>query len=67
MWRSGNAKLSVLRLSDPQAALEVVKAAIRQAGGNVTAAASLLGMSRRTLYRWLFDHPNVLDEVRSVE
>lgn len=67
VWNSGNRQLTGLWLSDPKAALAAVESAIKEAGGNVTAAAKKLKLNKRTLYRWLYRHPEVLDAARSAE
>jgi DNA-binding protein Fis len=47
--------LSALWVTDPHQAARIVRQALHDAGGNQTHAASSLGISARTMRRWLYD------------
>ncbi len=47
--------LGALRLVDPEKWSREVRKAMRAAGGRVPDAAETLGVSKRTLFRWLDD------------
>lgn len=53
---TGNPVLSALRIADPPAWREKVRAALR-AEGNISGAATVLGVSRATLFNWLKAEP----------
>jgi transcriptional regulator with PAS, ATPase and Fis domain len=61
MPSSGNTKLSALKISHPEAWLRAVRLAMRRNQGDVMAAACELGVSRRTLYGWIEEHPEIRD------
>lgn len=63
-WRSGNPALSKKFAVNPTAAVEECRTAVKRTGGNVTAAARALDVSTRTLYRWIAEHPEILDGAR---
>lgn len=53
--------IGATRVSDPEAWERQVRAAMRRARGRTTEAAEALGVSTRTLFRWLAEPP--LDDV----
>lgn len=55
--RSGNPQLVALMIAAPQQAHAKIRAAMR--GRSVTEAAIKLGVNRRTLTRWLEQHPEL--------
>lgn len=57
MSHSGNPKLTALMVSHPVEAFETIKAALN--GRTVIEAADELGVTRRTLHRWLEDNPKL--------
>lgn len=61
MPSSGNAKLSALKIADPAAWLAKVRAVMRRNQGDVMAVAMELRVSRRTVYGWLEEHPEIKD------
>jgi hypothetical protein len=63
---SGNPKLSALRILDPAGAAMKIKIALRQACGDVGEAAEKLGVNRRSLFRWIHDHPELAQELRKM-
>lgn len=66
MFRSGNSDLSMQRMIDPAKAGVKIKQALKEASGNVTAAARKLGVSKMTLYRWVRATPGLEREVRKM-
>lgn len=52
---SGNPNLSAQRWTDPKRVKARVVKAVREAGGNLSAAARSLGITKRTLSRWFED------------
>lgn len=56
MMSSGNLKLAALRVIDPAAVIARVKLAIKTHNGVLTGAARELGISKRTLDRWIKAH-----------
>lgn len=52
-------RLSALRRADPARARRELTRALKQAHGNVTHAARRLGLSHRTLCRWLAADPDL--------
>jgi DNA-binding NtrC family response regulator len=63
---SGNPKLSALRILDPAGAAMKIKLALRAARGDVGEAAEKLGVNRRSLFRWIHDHPELGAELRKL-
>lgn len=63
---SGNPKLSALRILDPAGAATKIKMALRTARGDVGEAAEKLGVNRRSLFRWIHDHPELGAELRKM-
>jgi transcriptional regulator with PAS, ATPase and Fis domain len=61
MPSSGNTRLSALKISNPEVWLRMVRTAMRRNQGDVMAAAVELGVSRRTLYGWIEEHPEIRD------
>ena len=60
---SAPSALGALRLYDPAAWARKVRAAMRANQGRIAPAAAALGVSRRTLHRWLAD-PSLADVPR---
>jgi DNA-binding NtrC family response regulator len=63
---SGNPKLSALRILDPASAALKITLALRAAHGDVGEAAEKLGVNRRSLFRWIADHPKLAAELRKM-
>lgn len=53
---SGNPQLTAMRMIDPTAVIARVKLAIKTHNGLLTDAALELGVSKRTLSRWIKAH-----------
>jgi len=66
MFRSGNSDLSMQRMIEPAKASVKIKQALKDARGNVTAAARELGVSKMTLYRWIQSTPGLEREVKKM-
>lgn len=60
MAASSNAQLSALRVAKPAEFALKVRAALEQ-GGSVPAAAKQLGVTPRTLFRWIADAPALIE------
>lgn len=56
---SGNPDLSAQRWSDKARWKKQIVAAVKEAHGNLSAAARSLGITKRTLSRWLIDDPKL--------
>ena len=56
---------AAVRSLPPEGKQRELLAALREAGGNVTAAARLLGLSKQSLYRWIRDNAVDLGAFRS--
>jgi ActR/RegA family two-component response regulator len=65
MATSGNPQLSADRIIDKKQTHKKVLAAVKQAGGNLSAAARELGITKRTLSRWLEDDRNLARAVKT--
>jgi transcriptional regulator of acetoin/glycerol metabolism len=60
-------KLSAESIADPKSFESKVSEAIRRSRGNVTEAAEILGISRRTMCRYIAENPalaRVVEKVR---
>jgi ActR/RegA family two-component response regulator len=55
-----NPRLSALWKTSPEEAIFEIQVALAMTGGDVGAAARRLTVSRKTLYRYLHDHPEIL-------
>lgn len=56
---SGNKELSSLWGVDAEMATEICKDALKAADGDVLKAANALGVTKRTLYRWMQERPGI--------
>lgn len=43
----------------PDQVVRLCRIAVKEAGGNISQAAKKLGIGRRTLYRWISEHPEI--------
>jgi DNA-binding NtrC family response regulator len=50
-------------IADPKTFQARIADAIRESGGNLSEAARRLGISRRTLYRYIAEHPSLIEMV----
>ena len=66
MPTSGNPELSASWITDPAGTQERCAKAIRQAHGVVKDAAEILGIDRRTLWRYINDHPPLATELEAM-
>jgi len=58
---SKNPHLTALWETDPTKASEYVHRAVSDSGGDISEAAKLCGVSRRTMYRWVNEMPELAD------
>lgn len=59
--------LGAERVAVPKKWAAQVRKAMKDAGGRITEAADALGVSRRTLYRWLDEDPRLAGIARAPE
>jgi ActR/RegA family two-component response regulator len=66
IFRSGNPELSVQMLGPWGQAHLRVKLALKESQGNIAEASRRLGVSERTLYRWMVAHPELQREAEKM-
>jgi ActR/RegA family two-component response regulator len=64
---TGNYELSMLRTNDRLLFARRIKDAVRSAGGNLSEAARMLGITKRTLSRWLAQDTKLSASVRAIK
>jgi ActR/RegA family two-component response regulator len=57
-------RLSARRISDPKAFVVECRDEVKKSKGNVSQAAEKLGVSRRTLTRYIAEFPAIMEGVR---
>jgi transposase-like protein len=64
MAASSNRTLSARYVAEPKLVVIECRIAIKLRNGSISEAARKLGISRRTLHRWIREHPEILKGVR---